>query len=65
MAAQSKPSSPSAPKKPSPATTADLEAMQVLKRSSCLKLSGNSTLRYEFALDPTKASIVPVTGWVV
>lgn len=60
MAAQRKPAPAVVPKKS--ATTPELTDVQVLKRGSCPTLSGKSTLRYEFALDPTSAPIVRVTA---
>ena len=56
MVANRKPTSVIVPNEP------DTFEPPILKRGSCPTLSGKSTLRYEFALDPTKAVIVRVTG---
>ena len=56
MVANRKPTSVIVPNEP------DTFEPPILKRGSCPTLSGKSTLRYEFALDPTRAVIVRVIG---
>ena len=60
MAVQCKPLPTAVPTKS--AIASEPTDVQICKRGSCPTLSGKSTLRYEFALDPTKAFIVRVTG---
>ena len=62
MAAQRKPSSPAVLKKPAPAPTIDLEAVQALTRGSCPTLSGKSTLHYEMGLDPKQTPMFRITA---
>lgn len=56
MVANRKPTSVIVPNEP------DTFEPPILKRGSCPTLSGKSTLRYEFGVDPTKAPIVRVTA---